>query len=87
MRIANHAQRLVLLDPAAGPEELRVLDVERASRGRFAADPQEIYAHWDEFRDWAATGPRPPPSPTRHRSWRTVWVPSRRDRRRFSRWA
>ncbi|MFP5071091.1 fumarylacetoacetate hydrolase family protein [Pseudonocardia nantongensis] len=54
MRIANHAGRLVLLDPAGDPETPRGIDVERASRGRFAADPQAVYTRWDEFRDWAA---------------------------------
>lgn len=55
MRIANHAGRLVLLDPAAGPDEPRGVDVEQASDGRFAADPQAVYARWAEFRDWAAS--------------------------------
>ena len=27
--------------------------MEKASDGRFAADPQAIYGQWDEFRDWA----------------------------------
>lgn len=53
MRIANAGGRLVLLDPqhATG----RALDVEAASDGRFGADPQAVYARWDEFRAWAAT--------------------------------
>lgn len=55
MRIANHAGRLALLDPAAGPEHTRGIDVERASEGRFDADPQAVYARWVEFRDWATT--------------------------------
>lgn len=55
MRIANHADRLALLEPAADPENLRGIDVERASGGLFGADPQAVYARWDEFRDWAAT--------------------------------
>ena len=29
------------------------IDVERASRGRFSADPQMAYARWSELRDWA----------------------------------
>lgn len=49
MRIANLDGRLVLM---AGD---RCLDVEKASGGRFEADPQEIYDRWDEFRCWAAS--------------------------------
>ena len=33
----------------------RVVDVERASGGRFAAEPQPIYSRWAEFVAWAAT--------------------------------
>jgi 2,4-didehydro-3-deoxy-L-rhamnonate hydrolase len=50
MRIANAAGRLVLLTPDG-----RGLDVEAASNGLFAADPQAIYPRWDEFKDWAET--------------------------------
>lgn len=50
MRIANSAGRVVLLDA-----EDRVLDVEAASGGLFSADPQAVYARWDEFRAWAVT--------------------------------
>lgn len=32
----------------------RVADVERASAGRFAADPMEAVARWDAFAAWAA---------------------------------
>jgi len=49
VRIANVGQRLVLLDGSGAG-----LDVEKASDGRFAADPQAIYGQWDEFRDWAS---------------------------------
>ena len=31
----------------------RAIDVERASKGRFGADPQAIFESWDEFREWA----------------------------------
>ena len=55
MRIANHTGRLALLDPTAHPDEPRGVDVERASDGRFAADPQAVYARWGEFRDWASS--------------------------------
>ncbi|MYX30228.1 fumarylacetoacetate hydrolase [Streptomyces sp. SID8381] len=48
MRIANLSGRLVLdVDGLA-------VDVETASGGRFAADPQAVYERWEEFRHWAA---------------------------------
>ena len=49
MRIVNVAQRLVLVDASGAG-----LDVEKASDGRFASDPQAIFTRWDEFREWAA---------------------------------
>ena len=51
MRIGNVAGRLAI---AAGDEWV---DVEQASAGRFAADPQAVYERWDEFRAWAADVP------------------------------
>lgn len=57
MRIANHSGRLVLLAPGSNPDQPRGIDVERASEGRFAADPQAVYERWDEFRAWAGSAP------------------------------
>jgi 2-keto-4-pentenoate hydratase/2-oxohepta-3-ene-1,7-dioic acid hydratase in catechol pathway len=51
MRLLNNDGRLAL------EVQGRVLDVARASDGRFDADPQAVYARWDEFRGWAASGP------------------------------
>jgi 2,4-didehydro-3-deoxy-L-rhamnonate hydrolase len=48
MRIANVKGRLHLVTPAGG------VDVERASSGRFAADPQSVFDRWNDFRVWAA---------------------------------
>ena len=48
MRIANVGDRLTLLTDAGR------IDVERASRGRFSADPQAVYGRWREFREWAS---------------------------------
>jgi 2-keto-4-pentenoate hydratase/2-oxohepta-3-ene-1,7-dioic acid hydratase in catechol pathway len=48
MRLANVNGRATLLTPAGG------LDVERASGGRFAADPQALFPCWAELRRWAA---------------------------------
>jgi 2,4-didehydro-3-deoxy-L-rhamnonate hydrolase len=50
VRIVNVSGRLVLADASGAG-----LDVEKASDGRFASDPQAIFAQWDEFRDWAAS--------------------------------
>jgi len=49
MRVANQSGRLVLV--ADG----RAVDVETASSGRFAADPQQVFECWDEFVSWART--------------------------------
>jgi len=49
MRIANLDGRLVLKFPDGAA------DVEKASDGRFGADPQAVFACWDEFVAWAGT--------------------------------
>jgi 2,4-didehydro-3-deoxy-L-rhamnonate hydrolase len=49
MRIANNAGRLALV------VNDRLLDVERASGGAFAADPAVAFERWNELADWAAT--------------------------------
>ncbi|MDT5342335.1 MAG: hypothetical protein QOE52_1519 [Mycobacterium sp.] len=51
MRIGNLSGRLTLFTKQGA------VDVERASDGRFDADPQGIYRRWEEFVDWAATAP------------------------------
>jgi 2-keto-4-pentenoate hydratase/2-oxohepta-3-ene-1,7-dioic acid hydratase in catechol pathway len=48
VRIGNLDGRLVILTDAGA------LDVERASGGRFASDPQAVYQSWAEFTAWAA---------------------------------
>ena len=49
MRVANQSGRLhVVADGVA-------VDVETASGRQFSADPQQIYARWDEFTTWART--------------------------------
>ena len=48
MRIGNLDGRLVILTDAGA------LDVERASEGRFASDPQAVYQDWAGFAAWAA---------------------------------
>ncbi|MGW4375841.1 fumarylacetoacetate hydrolase family protein [Streptomyces albidoflavus] len=57
MRIANLNHRLVLI------REDRAVDVERASGGRFGADPQAVYADWDAFRAWADSAELPEGEP------------------------
>jgi 2,4-didehydro-3-deoxy-L-rhamnonate hydrolase len=57
MRIANVRDRLTLLTDGTA------IDVHTASDGRFAADPQAVFAEWAAFRAWAqsarsgSTGP------------------------------
>lgn len=50
MRIANLSGRLVLVTS----DGTAAVDVERASGGRFAADPQAVYDKWEGFVSWAA---------------------------------
>lgn len=57
MRIANLSGRLVLVDDGLA------VDVEKASGGRFSADPQAVYERWEEFRQWAAQAGLPEGSP------------------------
>jgi len=49
MRIANVRGRVMLLE--SGSE----IDVEKASKGRFSADPQALFADWSAFCAWAPT--------------------------------
>ncbi|XVV37622.1 fumarylacetoacetate hydrolase family protein [Streptomyces sp. CA-100214] len=53
MRIANLSGRLTLIVDG------RAVDVEKSSDGRFSADPQAVYEHWEEFRSWAAAADLP----------------------------
>jgi 2-keto-4-pentenoate hydratase/2-oxohepta-3-ene-1,7-dioic acid hydratase in catechol pathway len=46
MRIGNLSGRLAVLRNG------RAIDVERASGGRFASDPQAVYERWEEFAAW-----------------------------------
>ena len=48
MRIVNVGRRLVLLDASGAG-----LDVEKASHGKFASDPQALFDQWDTLRTWA----------------------------------
>jgi 2,4-diketo-3-deoxy-L-fuconate hydrolase len=50
VRIANLAGRLSLV---TGPDT--ATDVNRASKGRFDADPQAAYERWDELVEWAGS--------------------------------
>lgn len=59
MRLANLDGRLVIVVDADDSEstegKARAVDVERASDGLFGADPQAVYARWDEFAEWASS--------------------------------
>jgi 2-keto-4-pentenoate hydratase/2-oxohepta-3-ene-1,7-dioic acid hydratase in catechol pathway len=59
VRIANVSGRLALITA----DGTRAVDVERASGGRFAAEPQAVYERWDEFRDWAGSAELPEGEP------------------------
>ena len=52
MQLANLAGRLVLVSNGLA------LDVEGASGGRFASNPQAVYDSWDAFLEWASTADR-----------------------------
>lgn len=52
MRYANLGGRAALLVGDGA------IDIERASAGRFPADPQALYAQWAALREWAAGAPR-----------------------------
>ena len=52
MRYANLDGRAALLVSNGA------IDIERASAGRFPADPQALYAQWAALREWATTAPR-----------------------------
>ncbi|MFI0938483.1 fumarylacetoacetate hydrolase family protein [Streptomyces sp. NPDC021020] len=58
MRVANLAGRLVLID-ARG----HAVDVEGASGGRFAAEPQAVFTRWADFRAWASATELPAGEP------------------------
>ena len=49
MRVANLAGRAVIIT------DDRAIDIERASAGRFGADPQALFDDWAAFASWAAT--------------------------------
>jgi 2,4-didehydro-3-deoxy-L-rhamnonate hydrolase len=50
VRIASIDGRATLLDGSGGG-----LDIAKASDGRFPSEPQSLFEHWDQFREWAAT--------------------------------
>jgi 2-keto-4-pentenoate hydratase/2-oxohepta-3-ene-1,7-dioic acid hydratase in catechol pathway len=51
MRLANHAQRAVIVVGDEGAE--RTIDIANASDGRFGPNLPSIYEQWDEFLAWA----------------------------------
>ncbi len=63
MRIANLADRLVILvSQGSGDSQSShdlAVDVEKASGGKFAANPQSIYHRWEDFVGWASTAELP----------------------------
>lgn len=53
MRIANLSSRLVVVGTDRGGDV--AYDVEKASGGRFASNPQAVFEDWEAFKAWAAT--------------------------------
>jgi len=49
MRVGVIANRLVLVDGDTA------VDIERASKGRFPADPERLFDTWDSLAEWAAS--------------------------------
>jgi 2-keto-4-pentenoate hydratase/2-oxohepta-3-ene-1,7-dioic acid hydratase in catechol pathway len=47
VRLANRGGRLAIVTDAG------IVDVERASGGRFSSDPQKVWDEWDQFTQWA----------------------------------
>ncbi|HEY1507541.1 MAG TPA: fumarylacetoacetate hydrolase family protein [Solirubrobacteraceae bacterium] len=60
MFVANFEGRLTLVRDGGA------LDVQRASDGRFASDPQAVYEQWDEFSRWASEAELAPDEPVDH---------------------
>jgi 2-keto-4-pentenoate hydratase/2-oxohepta-3-ene-1,7-dioic acid hydratase in catechol pathway len=57
VRIANVAGRLTIVPPSVASivdgGSIEGVDVERASSGRFGADPQQVFPRWEEFESWS----------------------------------
>ena len=53
MRIGRAHGRLVIIDGDEGGGDVGLIDVATASGGEFAADPDQVFAVWDRFTEWA----------------------------------
>ena len=60
MFVANFEGRLTLVRDGGA------LDVQRASDGRFASDPQRVFGEWDAFSRWASEAELAPDAPVEH---------------------
>jgi 2-keto-4-pentenoate hydratase/2-oxohepta-3-ene-1,7-dioic acid hydratase in catechol pathway len=58
--VANFEGRLTLVRDGGA------LDVQRASDGRFASDPQRVYEQWDAFSRWGSDAELAPDEPVDH---------------------
>lgn len=63
MRIANIAGRLALITGDTDAVGGVAVDVEKASDGRFSADPQAVFERWVEFCGWARSATLPAGDP------------------------
>lgn len=53
MRIGRANGRLVIIDGDGGDGYDGVVDVATVSGGEFGADPDQVFAVWDRFTEWA----------------------------------
>jgi len=53
VRIANLADRAVIVTPSTSSGTVRAIDIADASDGRFGPDPQSLFEDWAGFAEWA----------------------------------
>jgi len=53
MRLANHAERAVIVTGDEGAEQ--IVDIATASNGQFGPDISVVYERWDDFLGWAGS--------------------------------
>src|ERR1700722_2033129 len=53
MRIGRAHGRLVIIDGGEDDGDVGLVDVAAVSGGEFSADPDQVFAVWDRFTEWA----------------------------------
>ena len=74
MRIGRAHGRLVIIDGDGFDGGGGLVDVAAVSGGEFGADPDQVFAVWDRFTEWAGRYAGPAPAPAR-------WYPRNSARR------